>query len=115
MSRCSSPAPLLIVLALTTAVGLGAAPAHAAGDPDKAKGVLVEHCADCHEIPGYSAQGLPTVKAPGFQEIADDPKTYAEPRLRRFLRQPHWPMTQFRLSPSDIDNFVAYLGTLRGD
>jgi mono/diheme cytochrome c family protein len=115
MSRCSSPAPLLAVLALTTAIGLSAAPAHAAGDPDKVKGVLVDHCAECHKIPGYSAQGLPSVKAPGFQEIADAPKTYAEPRLRRFLRQPHWPMAQFRLSPSDIDNFVAYLATLRGN
>ena len=115
MSRHSSLAPLLTVLALTTAASLGAAPAQAAGDPDKVKGVLVDHCANCHKIPGYSAQGLPTVEAPGFQEIADDPKTYTVPRLRQFLRQPHWPMSQFHLSPSDIDNFVAYLATLRGE
>ena len=63
-------------------------------------------------MPGYSAQSLPTVEAPSFQAIADGPDTYTEQRLRSFLRQPHWPMEQFRLSLGDIDNILAYLKSL---
>jgi len=84
----------------------------AAGNPEAAKGLVAEHCSECHAVPGYSAQGLPTVEAPSFQAIADAPDTYTEQRLRIFLVQPHWPMGEFRLSPIDIDNIVAYLKSL---
>jgi len=84
----------------------------AAGDPNKAKGLMVEHCSGCHVVPGYDSEGLPTVEAPSFQDMADDPSTYTEQRLRTFLLKPHWPMEQFRLSPSDIDSIVAYVRSL---
>lgn len=89
--------------------------AKAAGNPDAAKGLVVEHCSECHAVPGYSAEGLPAVAAPPFQVIADDPETYTNRRLHTFLRQPHWPMGQFSLSPSDIDNIVAYLKSLAAE
>jgi len=89
------------------AAAVGAA---SAADPDAAKGIVVEHCTGCHDVPGYSPQGgLATVEAPGFGEIARDRATYPAERLRASLRQPHWPMTQFRLSPSDIENLVAFI------
>lgn len=91
---------------------IAALPVTAAGNPDAAKGLVAEHCSGCHAVPGYSAQGLPTLEAPSFQVIADNPNTYPEQRLRTFLLQPHWPMAQFRLSPSDIDNIVAYVRSL---
>lgn len=95
-------------------LGLLAVPALAAGDPDAIKGLLADRCAECHAIPGYSAgtpaTGLP---APSFQAIADDPAVYTEERLRAFLRKPHWPMTSFMLSPTDVDNILAYLEMLR--
>jgi mono/diheme cytochrome c family protein len=93
-------------------LALSAAPALAAGDPDAAKGLLAEHCADCHALPGREppATGLP---AAAFEAIANDPAAYPEDRLRSFLQQPHWPMTAFILSPADIDNILAYLATLR--
>ena len=86
--------------------------ASAAGDADEAKGLVAERCSECHAVPGYSAEGLPTLEAPAFQTIADDPATYTEARLRASLLQPHWPMGQFNLSSSDIDNIVAYLKSL---
>jgi mono/diheme cytochrome c family protein len=93
---------------------LSAAPAMAAGDPNAVKGLLADHCADCHAIPGYSAgRSAAGVAAPAFQAIADDPAVYTEERLRAFLQKPHWPMTGFVLSPSDVDNILAYLTTLR--
>jgi cytochrome c553 len=89
--------------------------AHAAGDPDQAKGIVVEHCIDCHAAPGYGQKGLPTVEAPSFQAIAGEPQKYTPERLRAFLAQPHWPMTQFLLSPRDIENLLAFIEGLRGE
>lgn len=87
----------------------------AAGDPDQAKGIIVEYCAGCHRVPGYSAEGLPTVEAASFQDFADNPEAYPEDRLRAFLVKPHWPMEQVRLSPSDIDNILAFIESLRAE
>ena len=99
---------------LSVFLTLSVVPALAAGDPDAIKGLLAERCADCHAIPGDGASppatGLP---APAFAAIANDPDVYSEERLRAFLEKPHWPMTAFILSPSDVDNILAYLRTLR--
>jgi mono/diheme cytochrome c family protein len=95
-------------------LGLLAAPAFAAGDPDAIKGLFADHCSVCHAIPGYSASPPAAgLAAPAFEAIANDPAVYTEERLRAFLQKPHWPMTGMILSPSDIDNFNAYLTTLR--
>jgi len=93
----------------------GATEPLAAGDADAAKGIVAEHCVSCHEVPGFSNEGLPTVDAPSFTAVANDPDTYGEARLRQFLQQPHWPMTQFRLSASDIDDLLAFIARLRGE
>lgn len=104
-------AALLVISAL-----LPAAAAQAAGDPNAAKGLIVEHCLSCHDVPGYqSSQPAPALDMPSFQAFADDPDRYTEERLRTFLRRPHWPMTQFRLSKSDIDNILAFIESLRRD
>lgn len=87
----------------------------AAGNSDAAKGIIVKHCISCHEVPGFSNEALPTVEAPSLAAVANDPETYNEARLWQFLQQPHWPMTQFRLSPSDIDNLLAFITSLRGE
>ena len=88
-------------------------PVRAAGDPNQAKGIVVEHCAGCHAVPGYSKEGLISVDAPPFQGIADNPHIYTIERLRGFLVKPHWPMTRFRFSPTDIDNIIAFIASLR--
>ena len=84
-----------------------------AGDPDAAKSIVVQHCVKCHAVPNYNPEGgPPSVNAPSFTELASDRERYSEDRLRAFLRSPHWPMTQFNLSPTDIDNLVAYIQNL---
>lgn len=55
------------------------------------------------------ATGVP---ARSFTTIAGDPDVYTQ-RLRASLEKPHWPMGGLILSPSDIDNILAYLATLR--
>ncbi len=100
--------------AVMMAVVMAAAPAHAAGDANAAKGLIVEHCISCHKVPGYVDVGRSeAIKAPDFQAIADDPSTYSEARLRGFLRSPHYPMRGFILSPSDIDNLLAFIAGLK--
>ena len=90
-----------------------AAPALAEGDPDAAKGLITEHCVDCHEVPGYSGEDVsPVVNAPAFAAIAGKPETYTPERLRAFLGQPHWPMGRFVLSKRDIDNLIAFIESL---
>lgn len=114
--KISRPALPAVALAagLTLAVGIGGA--RAADDADAAKGIVQEHCAGCHEVPGYAnPKQTPAVNPPAFSAIAADPETYTEARLRAFLQKPHWPMQQFRLSPSDIDNLLAFIASLKGD
>lgn len=80
-----------------------------------AKSIVVQHCVKCHEVPGYSAEAAPaSINAPAFATLAGKPEVYTEERLRAFLRAPHWPMSQFILSESDIDNLLAYFASLRG-
>lgn len=84
-----------------------------AGDPDAAKAIVVQHCVKCHAVPDYNPEGGPvSLDAPSFLELANDRERYSEARLRSFLRSPHWPMTQFSLSASDIDNLIDYIGSL---
>ena len=95
-------------------LGLLATPALAEGDANAVKGLLVDRCAECHAVPGYSETPPDTgIEAPGFQAIADDQTKYSDAHLRDSLSKPHWPMTGMILSPTDIDNILAYLETLR--
>lgn len=105
-------------IALAAAVALLAGPfaaegAGAAGNANAVKGLVADHCSSCHEVPGIPDSGLPTLDAPPFATIAEDRATYPDARIRRFLQEPHWPMEQFSLSPSDIENLIAYFDSLR--
>ncbi|PLX36548.1 MAG: hypothetical protein C0606_14825 [Hyphomicrobiales bacterium] len=84
----------------------------AAADANAVKGLIVERCADCHEVPGLDTKPA-DVGAPTFTSIGWDRETYTEARIRQSLQKTHWPMQQFILSPSDINALVAYFDTLR--
>ena len=93
-------------------VTLLAAPATMAeGRADAARGIVSEHCAKCHAVPDFSAKSV-VANAPAFTTIAQDRETYSEARIRKSLLKPHFPMTGITLSPSDIDNLVAYFAAL---
>ena len=70
--------------------------------------VIVERCAGCHIMSEFHDDDTGT-DAPRFSEIMAQPDVYSADRLKRYLANPHWPMSQFVLSPKDIDRVVAYL------
>lgn len=89
--------------------------ASAAGSADAARPIVVEHCAACHVVPEVNPAGrAPMPGAPAFQDIAEDRVTYPPDRIARFLGRPHFPMKGITLSPSDVENLLAYFEDLRG-
>jgi len=105
------------IAAFVFAVSLSLATSHSptfAGDPSSVRGVIAEHCIECHRVPGFlDAPRSPEIGAPDFADIAQDRKIYTTKRLKAFLRQPHFPMRQFTLSDRDIDNILAFIFALR--
>ena len=98
------------------AAGLAAVPALAAGDPEKAKGLIAGTCAQCHAVPGYESDASAAMlEAPSFPAIARAPGTFTPERMTEFLHQPHWPMRSVVLSPRDIENLLAFIAALRPD
>ena len=98
--RIVAPALLLMMMA-----GSGAANA---ADP-KAGEFLAEHwCTSCHVV-GDTGNGNDA--APTFQAIATRHAGDAS-WLKAWLAAPHPPMPNLTLSREEIDNIVAYLGTL---
>lgn len=100
---------LFVALALASATK--PALAQSGGQPGDTKEipvVILERCATCHIASEFHDDDA-GIDAPRFSEIRADPDTYTAGRLRTFLADPHWPMSQFILSPKDIDRIVAYL------
>ncbi|MEE9559704.1 MAG: cytochrome c [Acidiferrobacterales bacterium] len=84
------------------------------GNPDEAKSIVVEHCGKCHAVPGYGPDGAPeSIDAPSIKWMARNPELYPEPRLRQFLRRPHYPMRGIFLSDTDIENIITVIESLR--
>ncbi len=50
--------------------------------------------------------------APSFQEVADDPAV-TEVSLRVFLRTPHDDMPDYMLTPSETDDVISYILSLK--
>lgn len=98
-------------IALIAGLSLGGVgSASQATEPRSVKGLISEHCIECHRVPGFAEEApTPDINAPDFQTIADNPKIYTTERLVAFLRRPHFPMRQLILSESDIRRLVAFI------
>jgi hypothetical protein len=71
--------------------------------------LISDRCAGCHIAPYHDEDR--GIDAPSFSEIRANPETYTVERLRQFLADPHWPMSQFILSSKDINRIIVYLTT----
>jgi len=114
MNRTERPTGYVVLFLF--AVLMLPTPAIAGGDANAAKGIVVEHCVACHEVPGYASKaGTVKLDAPSFVTIANNTQVYDPEKLKSELRQPHWPMQQFILSERDVDNLITFIESLRSE
>ena len=95
------------------AAAFAGAPARAddAGPIAAGKTVAQTWCANCHLVSGSQTQG--SDEAPTWTSIASRPGT-TPASLHAFLAKPHGKMPDFKLSPTEIDDLVTYILSLKG-
>lgn len=81
------------------------------GDPVAGRNFARQVCAVCHFVESEDL-GLSWSGAPAFQEVADDPAV-TEVSLRVFLRTSHEDMPNFMLTPSETDDVISYILSLK--
>ena len=99
---------LTAVLVLTlVALTLAQEPA---GPPDAARGKALagRWCGACHLV----QLGLTTIDPPPFAAIANDPSKTSG-YLRHFLVSEHKDMPPIQLTPLQVEDIIAYLGTMK--
>jgi mono/diheme cytochrome c family protein len=102
----------MMELAKVAAIGfglLGASPAVAQQIGDAGRGLVYaqRQCSDCHAIAGGRLAGIAT-----FKEIANTPGMTAM-ALMVWFQSPHPNMPNLILRPSDRDDVIAYIVSLR--
>jgi len=98
-------------VALMTALlaGAAASPSFAAGDAQAGHQLARQWCTGCHVVDDAAQGGSDT--APSFASIAHR-RANDQTWLRGWLTSPHPPMPNLNLSRQQIDDVMAYLGTL---
>jgi len=67
-------------------------------------------CSSCHVMPGAAPQTVPQ-GPPSFRMVAQSGKSAEQ--LRTFLMKPHGSMPNLTLSRGEIDDLIAYIGSIR--
>ena len=97
-------------LALSLAVYIATAFPSLAADVVRGAQLAQQWCASCHVIGDASArtiqQGPPSFRAVARGGLAAD-------QLRAFLSHPHGSMPDLSLTRAEMDDLIAYTGTLR--
>jgi mono/diheme cytochrome c family protein len=97
----------LVVIALF----LAAAPfARAAGSAEAGETFARQWCSQCHVVSDDQQTAL--ADAPTFKSIAAKYGTDVGP-LEAFLTDPHPPMPNLSLSRQELQDLIAYIGSLR--
>ena len=98
-----------VSLALASATLLVAGSEAIAADSRNGQQLAQQWCANCHVIGGSAS---PSVQQgpPNFTAVARD---RTSEQLHVFLSHPHPPMPDLSLTRSEIDDLIAFIGTLR--
>jgi mono/diheme cytochrome c family protein len=84
---------------------------NAVGDANAGHRFASASCSGCHLVD--EQQTKPAVDGvPTYQSLANDP-TKTPDRLRTFLASPHGAMPPLSLSRQEIEDVVAYIGSLK--
>lgn len=101
-------------VALLIAAGIGAC-VHSegrGGDAKAGRETASLLCAECHDTSGSQKSQNPPGNAPPFILLAQSPEKTRQ-SLRRFLAFPHGRMGKLNLAPSEAENLVSYIVSLR--
>ncbi|MGH6925993.1 MAG: c-type cytochrome [Propylenella sp.] len=101
---------LIVLSAMTVALGLHAASASAAGDARAGKALAERWCASCHLV--APEQTSATTEAPPFASVAERSAEEIG-ALAAFLADPHPPMPQMSLTRQEIQDLLAYIASLK--
>lgn len=103
--------PAALAFAIMTCMSM-AQPCHAQapGQAQTGRALAESFCTACHRIGAddRNSSRMP----PDFGAIAAMP-SMTETSLRVFLRTPHGEMPRYQFSPSEMDDLIAYLQSLR--
>jgi mono/diheme cytochrome c family protein len=115
LCRRRSPFSVLVTIFILSSLmmNFAAAPATAqvpSGDVAAGRQLVQASCSTCHE---ERRQMSAPQSGPSLQAIAAMPSTTSM-SLHVFLLTPHGNMPNYRLSPQEIDDVVAYILSLRG-
>ncbi|OYW61445.1 MAG: hypothetical protein B7Z40_18435 [Bosea sp. 12-68-7] len=91
-------------------VGMAGAAAQESGDARAGQAVASALCRPCHAIDGASRDAARV--PPDFGAVADMPSQTAL-SLRVFLQTPHGNMPRYQLTPTETDDVIAYVLSLR--
>lgn len=94
---------MAIILALSAAGGTAWA-----GDPVEGGRIAERWCSSCHVASNRSGG---TDAVPTLESISNDPRRSPE-WVRQWLNDPHPPMPNLPLTRAQIEDVVAYLGSL---
>jgi len=100
--------------ALVVPLVLAAGGAWAAGDSvdvSRGHGLAKAWCTQCHAIEPDQRVG-PFADVPSFAAVARQPSTTG-PALHAFLTTPHGDMPDFKLTPAQLADLIAYILSLR--
>ncbi len=100
----------VFVLGLGLAAVFGPAPVLAAGVPVSGKQIAERWCSTCHVV-GPDQKAAAAVGTPSFMAIS---KKYGGgvDSLAGFLADPHPPMPSLSLTRQEINDLIAYIGSL---
>lgn len=100
----------VVLLAVpVVALGQGGPIVHFTGVPARGAELAVRWCAGCHETDGRDAN---QPGPPAFAKLARRLPTN-EDVLAGLIANPHPPMPVLPISRQDIDDLLAYIGTMR--
>jgi len=102
------------------AIAFAAAGCQAIESPaERGHRIAEQWCAECHRVSPDDPSGAraghilaPSMPGPAFITIADRPGTDAR-SLRHFMDELHLPMPIYRFRPSEQDDIIAYILSLK--
>jgi mono/diheme cytochrome c family protein len=96
------------LIALTFCVGHATLAHAASGNAEAGRQLVMRSCSSCHATESAKTA---TDNAPPFSAVAKSNKERPA-WIRGWLMEPHPPMPNISLSRQQIDDIIAYLGTL---